>query len=161
MNGKGREKNLKLWEVSAKDEKKKRKGVPGNKWGKGGGGECNLHQSTGKVWMVQRAEKFANNEKWRERSCYGREAFIWWKTRENTTVIIVETRSNDEKRIPSSCMSMFVFSRFLARATSWSVTLVHIRILEKTNKCISPCSPKILIQIIRTDLLILFWRISW
>ena len=58
--------------------------------------------------------------------------------------------------IPSSCMSMFVFSRFLARATSWSVTLVHIRILEKTNKCISPCSPKILIQITRTDLLILF-----
>ena len=48
--------------------------------------------------MVQRAEKFANDEKWRERSCYGREAFIWWKTRENTTVIIVETRSNDEKR---------------------------------------------------------------
>ena len=51
---------------------------------------------------------------------------------------------------------MFVFSRFLARATSWSVTLVHIRILENTNKCISPCSPKILIQITRTDLLILF-----
>lgn len=56
---------------------------------------------------------------------------------------------------------MFVFSRFLARATSWSVTLVQIRILEKTNKCITPCSPTILIPITKTDLLILLWRISW
>ena len=36
--------------------------------------------------------------------------------------------------IPSSCMSMLVFSRFLARATSLSVTLVQIRILDRETK---------------------------
>lgn len=36
--------------------------------------------------------------------------------------------------VPSSCISMLVFRRFLARDTSWSVTLVQIRILDKQKK---------------------------
>ena len=95
VNGKGCEKNLKLWEVSAKDEKKNGKAYLGTNGEKEGEGSVTCTKA---VWMVQRVEKFANDEKWRERSCYGREAFIWWKARENTTVIIVETRSNDDKR---------------------------------------------------------------
>lgn len=42
--------------------------------------------------------------------------------------------ANNTRVIPSSCMSMLVFSRFLARATSWSVILVQIRILHKQKK---------------------------
>lgn len=40
------------------------------------------------------------------------------------------TKKKKTKNIPSSCIRMLVFSRFLARATSWSVTLVQIRILN-------------------------------
>ena len=39
-------------------------------------------------------------------------------------------RKKQQQNIPSSCIRMLVFSRFLARATSWSVTLVQIRILN-------------------------------
>lgn len=39
-------------------------------------------------------------------------------------------RKKKQQNIPSSCIRMLVFSRFLARATSWSVTLVQIRILN-------------------------------
>ena len=47
--------------------------------------------------MIQRAGKFANDEKWGERSWYGRDAFKWWKALENT-IFIEEKRWNDEKR---------------------------------------------------------------
>ena len=50
-------------------------------------------------------------------------------------------KKQNKTNIPSSCIRMLVFSRFLARATSWSVTLVQIRILNtaKTSTIKTKC----------------------